>query len=140
MRTWCTSASECSPNSCRSSATIETSLTLSRTASASSSISAGVASRPANTPKLTRISSPGGSKVLVARAITGCSGDPTARDSFPPGSKLILARSPAKRAQGEDHAGEPPGGHDRDVRLPVPDLLAAHGDGGDQLDEVRQRQ
>ena len=71
IRTWFSDASLSSPISCRSSATIATSPTLGRSVLASSSISAGVAPRPAKTPKFTRTSTPGGSTSRTQNAICG---------------------------------------------------------------------
>src|SRR5512132_3532431 len=139
IRTCRMMASECALSSCRSSATIVSSVALSRSALASVSISAGVASRPANMPKLTRISSAGGSKVLVAKASAG-SFDPIVLSEFPIRRKLILARDPAEVAQREQGSGDAPDeDHSHVLRL-VPDLGALQHHVSDQVDEVRQRQ
>src|SRR5436190_23633257 len=125
--------------SCRSSATIATSVTLWRSAVARSSISAGVASRPANTPKLTRISSAGGSKVLVAKAIAG-STDPIVLRGFPLRKKLTLARRPPESADCDDRSEEAPGEERGHVSGSVPDLVTLPDDVEDELDEERQRE
>src|SRR5262245_65788279 len=103
------------------------------------SISAGVASRPANMPKLTRISRAGGSKVLVAKTSAG-SFDPIFSNAFPLRRKLILAGNPAEVPKREHRPGNAPGeDHGHGLRL-VPNLSALEHHVSDEVDEVGQRQ
>src|SRR3954453_17481901 len=138
IRTWLSEASLSSPISWRSSATIATSPTLGRSALASSSISAGVAPRPAKTPKFTRNSTPGGSTYRTQNAICG-STLITSRIAARR-RNLTLARLPAEIAQRDDHAGEAPGGDHGHVRALRPDRLVVQHHVADQPQEVRQRQ
>src|SRR6266540_2610267 len=108
-----------------------------RSSWASSSISAGVASRPAQIPKLTRTSRPGASGLATENAILGSAYMLLA---FPSSRALTLLRLPAEAAHGDEQAGQAPGGDHGDVGPVGPDLLAVEQDVLHQPDEVGERQ
>src|SRR5712691_5157398 len=136
-RTWCRTTSASSEISWRCSPTIETSPASGTNSLPSSSSSAAVASRPAKTPKLTRISRPAGScSTAKAMAFSTCINNPYYRA----GPRLTLARHPAKSAQCNNHSEKPPTGQHGHGRGLVPELLAVQVDAVDQVQEVLQRE
>src|SRR6266540_1668174 len=108
-----------------------------RSSWASSSISAGVASRPAQIPKLTRTSRPGASGLATENATLGSAYIFLA---FPSCSALTLLWLPAEAAHGDDQAGQPPRGDHGDVGPVGPDLLVSEEHVLHQPDEVGERQ
>src|SRR5206468_3860476 len=108
-----------------------------RSSWASSSISAEVASPPAQTPKFTRTSRPGASGLATEKAILGSAGMTSA---FPLCRALTLLWFPAEAANGDEQAGEAPGGDHGDVDPVGPDLIAVEEHVLHQPDEVGQRQ
>src|SRR4029079_9979457 len=103
----------------------------------SSSSSAVVASRPAKTPKLIRISRPAGAwSTSKAMMFSTCI---TSR-MYRPGPKLTLSRLPAEIPHGHHDSECPPGGQDGDRRRLVPELLPMQVDRVDGVDEVLQWQ
>src|SRR3954447_17533771 len=141
--TWWTEASTASPNSCRFSDTIAKDGTKSRSASASSSISAGVACRPAKTPKLTRTSIPGSSCSRTRREMAGSSSNGFMCCSYPDGrtpNALTLPRLPAELEDREDQPSQSPGCEDCQRLRLRPDGVPVEVDGVHELDEVRERQ
>src|SRR5579859_1498715 len=139
--TWCTDASASPPNSCRSSATIANSGASFRSARASSSISAGVACRPAKTPKLTRTSMPGSSCSRTRSEMAGSS-----TSGFMPcpfsgaANSLTSVRLPAEPERREGQARDAPGAEDGECSGLRPEPLPVQVNGVHQLDEVLERQ
>src|SRR6476646_5117561 len=120
-----------SANSCRSSDTIANDGTMSLSATASSSISAGVACRPAKTPKLTRISMPGSSWSRTSSEMAGSSKMGFMPDSYPAGrtqTLLALTRFPAELEDREDQARHAPGAEDSQRFRLRPDALSVQVD------------
>src|ERR1700755_323421 len=131
-----------SANSWRSSATTVNSCTNSFNTAASSSISAGVAWRPAKTPKLTRTSIPGSSCFCTRSEIAGSfSKGPIL--VFPlthPGEVLTLSRLPAELEHREDEAPGAPGRKHGQIERLRPDGVAVQVDGVHEVDEVLEGQ
>src|SRR3954452_24774258 len=103
----------------------------------SSSSSAVVASRPAKTPKLIRISRPAGS-CSTANAMASS----TCIETRITGSAvcLTLARFPAELPHGYDDSEHSPAGEHGHVGALLPDLMAVQIDGIDRVEQVFQRQ
>src|SRR5205823_6003721 len=118
------------PNSCRSSETIEKAGSSSRRVCARSSISAGVTSRPAKTPKLTRTSRAGSSCSRTQKAIAGSIGS----------GNLPFPRLPPELRCGDHEPGCAPGREDAEGARLRPDRLAPQIGGVDDVEEVLQRQ
>src|SRR5215210_1189431 len=138
IRTWCTAASEWTSISWRSSATIETAPTCSSSDAARSSISAGVASRPANMPKLTRTSSAGGSCSCTAKASAGLivTESLVTRNSY----GLTFDRFPAETAHRDERAGHAPACDHGDRDGVLPEVVVEDDDVADEPDEVDERE
>src|SRR5258708_9550971 len=139
ITTWCSDASTSPPNSCRSSETIVNDSTSARSAWARSSISAGVACRPAKTPKFTRTSSAGRSCEWTRKAIRG-STSILMPSWYRRNRNLTLARLPAELPDGYGERAGAPGREHPERRRPRPDQLPAQVDRVDDVDEVLERQ
>src|SRR3954454_20255273 len=103
----------------------------------SSSSSALVASRPAKTPKLIRISSPAGSS-STANAMASSTCIETRITGRAPA--LTLARLPAELPNVYEDPDHAPARNDRQVGAYVPQRMPVEIDGVDRVEQVFQRQ